>query len=344
MMDFPLTLTHILERAGKLFGRAEIVSRLQDKSLHRYTYADFYRRSRQLAEALQQAGLQRGDRVATLMWNHYAHLEAYFGIPVAGGVLHTLNLRLPPSDIAYIVSHAEDRFLIVDDVLLPLLAQFKDQTSFERIFVVSIANQDPPASPTPYAGPYESYEDFLQTGTGEFTYPDLGEHEAAGMCYTSGTTGRPKGVVYSHRALVLHALASGMGDTLAVCQRDVVTPVVPMFHANSWGVPFVATLVGAKQVFPGPHLDPESLLNLFEAVQVNFAAGVPTIWLGIVQALEKQPNRWKLPAWPVDHGGLLPPAGLHGKFHRRWLAAHRGHCNLGCGRLHENHGPHERSH
>jgi fatty-acyl-CoA synthase len=309
MMDFPLTLTHILERAGKLFGRVEIVSRMPDKSLHRYSYADFYRRARQLAEALQRAGLRRGDRIATLMWNHYAHLEAYFGIPAAGGVLHTLNLRLAPDDIAYIVNHAEDRFLIVDDVLLPLFEQFKDKVSLERVFVVPLTGNQPPQ-------PYENYETFLKTASGEFQYPDIDEDEAAGMCYTSGTTGKPKGVVYSHRALVLHSLAAALTDTLAISHRDTVTPVVPMFHANAWGVPFAATMVGAKQVFPGPHLDAESLLNLFENEQVTFAAGVPTIWLGIVQALEKQPERWKLPQIRMAVGGSAAPEGLIRAFDR----------------------------
>jgi fatty-acyl-CoA synthase len=303
MMDFPLTLTHILERTGKLYGRVEIVSRMPDKSLHRYTYSDFYRRARQLAEALQKAGLKRGDRVATLMWNHYAHLEAYFGIPAAGGVLHTLNLRLAPDDIAYIASHAEDRFLIVDDVLLPLFEQLKDKVAFERVFVVPLMGGQPPQG-------FESYETFLQTATGEFQYPDIDERDAAGMCYTSGTTGKPKGVVYSHRALVLHSLAAGLADTLAISHRETVTPVVPMFHANAWGVPFVATMVGAKQVFPGPHLDSESLLDLYEKEQVTFTAGVPTIWLGIAQALEKQPERWKLPNMRMVVGGSAAPEGL----------------------------------
>nr|WP_217635305.1 long-chain fatty acid--CoA ligase [Paenibacillus sp. yr247] len=302
MMDYPLTLNHILERAGKLFGTVEIVSRLPDKSLHRCTYADVYDRSRRLAEALQKAGIRRGDRVATLMWNHYAHLEAYFGIPASGGVLHTLNLRLHQNDIAYIVNHAEDRFLIVDDVLLPLLEKFKDLTSFERVFVVNLTG-------LPVSG-YESYEDFLETAEGHFEYPDLDEREAAAMCYTSGTTGRPKGVVYSHRSLVLHSLACVMKDYLSIGQNDVVLPVVPMFHVNSWGIPYDAAMVGAKQVLPGPHLDAESLLNLLESEQVTTAAGVPTIWMAIANALEKEPERWKLKKIRMIVGGSAAPEGL----------------------------------
>ncbi|MDI3257062.1 MAG: long-chain fatty acid--CoA ligase [Kyrpidia sp.] len=309
MMNSPLVLSSLLERAGTLYGGVEIVSRLPDRSFHRYRYADFYRRARQLAEALQKAGLQRGDRVATLMWNHYAHLEAYFGIPSAGGVLHTVNLRLHPDDIAYIMNHAEDRFLIVDDVLLPLYEQVKDRVGVERVFVVSLTSGEVPAG-------YEKYEDFLAAAAGDFRYPELEENEAAGMCYTSGTTGKPKGVLYSHRSLVLHSLASALADTLAISQQDSVTPVVPMFHANAWGVPFTAVMVGAKLAFPGPHLDPPSLLDLFEEEKVTFAAGVPTIWLGMIQALEKDPDRWKLQPMRMAVGGSAAPEGLIRAFDR----------------------------
>jgi fatty-acyl-CoA synthase len=209
MMNYPLTLVHLLERANQLFGKVEVVSRLADGSIHRYTYADFHRRARQLAKALQQAGIQRGDRVATLMWNHYRHLEAYFGVPACGAVTHTLNLRLHPNEIAYIANHARDRVLIVDDVLLPLYEKFRDQAQFERVLVV-------PHS-TATAG-YENYEEFIAQGEGPFDYPSLEENEAAAMCYTSGTTGKPKGVLYSHRALVLHSFAFALPDAFSVGQ------------------------------------------------------------------------------------------------------------------------------
>src|SRR5688572_14611119 len=203
-MQFPLTLTHIFERAERVFPRSEIVSRLPDKSLHRYAYADFCRRARLLGAALRRMGLQRGDRVGTLMWNHYAHLEAYFAIPCMGGVVHTLNLRLHPDDIAYIAKHAGDRFLIVDDVLLPLYEKFRDRTKFEKVIVVPLGGTVIPAG-------FEDYEKLIEKGRA-VKWPVLKEEAPAGMCYTSGTTGRPKGVVYTHRALVLHSLASALPD------------------------------------------------------------------------------------------------------------------------------------
>lgn len=287
MMDTPLTLPHLLERAGKLFPTTEIVSRMPDQSIYRYTYLDFYRRARSLAKALQNAGLKPGERVGTLMWNHYVHLEAYFGIPASGDVLHTLNLRLHPDEIAYIVNHGGDRFLIVDDVLLPLLDQFREQIDVERVFVVPLTDQ-------PIPDEYENYEDWISLPEEDFTYPEIDENDAAGMCYTSGTTGKPKGVVYSHRSIVLHSFVSAMADNLGVSRGDSVLPVVPMFHVNAWGLPFTSTMVGAKQVLPGPHLDPKNLLDLMETERVTFTAGVPTIWFGILQMLEKQPEAWDL--------------------------------------------------
>lgn len=304
MMDYPLTLTHILERAGKLFPNVEIVSRMPDRSLHRHTYADFYHRARALAEVLVGLGLRRGDRVATLMWNHHVHQEAYFGIPAVGGIVHTLNLRLAPTDLAFISNHAGDRFLILDDVLLPLYEKFQAETHFERVIVVPLTGQQ-------VAKGYQDYEALLCEAKGDLTYPVLDEREAATMCYASGTTGKPKGVVYSHRALVLHSFALLLADSAAISERDAVLPVVPMFHVNAWGIPFAATMVGAKLVMPGPHLDAESMLDLAERERVTVAAGVPTVWMGIVDALEKNPGRWKLaPGMRMPVGGSAPPESL----------------------------------
>ena len=303
MMNFPLTLTHVLERAGKLYGDSEIVSRLPDRSLHRHRYRDFYRRTRALIGALQGLGLNEGDRVATLMWNHYAHLEAYLGIPCAGGVLHTLNLRLHPDDIAYIANHARDRFLIVDDVLLPLYEKFKSQVKFERVFVVPLTGQAPPAD-------YDNYETLI-TNAPSPKLPLLDENDAAGMCYTSGTTGKPKGVVYTHRSIVLHSLATATVDCLGLSNRDTLCPIVPMFHVNAWGTPFTAALVGAKLAFPGPHLDAVNLLDLYQSEKVTLSAGVPTIWMGMLQALQKEPSRWKMqPGLRMVCGGAAAPESM----------------------------------
>ena len=316
MMHYPLTLAHMLERAGKLFPEVEVISRLPDRSLHRYTYGNFYQRARALAEALQKAGLQRGDRVATLMWNHYAHLEAYFGVPVAGGVTHTLNLRLAPIEIAYIAQHAAGRFLIVDDILYPLYEKFKDKVHFERVIVVPLAGN-------PVPNGTHNYEDFLSTAVGSFRYPELDENEAASLCYTSGTTGVPKGVAYTHRSVFLHTMLLTMADNFAICHHDVVLPIVSMFHVNGWGLPFAAAMTGAKLVLPGPYLDPASVVDLCERERVNVAAGVPTVWLSVVEFLEKHPD-CVLPPMRVLVGGAAPPLALIRKLDQRGIRLVQG--------------------
>jgi len=304
MMKTPLTLNHILERAGTLYPDVEVVGRLPDRSLHRTTYGDVYRRARMLAEVLLDAGLGKGDRVGTLMWNHYAHLEAYFGIPAAGGVLHTLNLRLHPDEIAYIVNHAEDRFIIVDDVLLPLLERFRDRIDVERIIVFPFGGQGVPDGMT-------DYEDFIARAQGRFDYPDVHEDDPCGMCYTSGTTGNPKGVVYSHRSQTLNSLVSALPTAMGPTPEDVLMPVVPMFHVNAWGLPYTAALLGCKQVYTGPHMDGRSLLELLESEQVTIAGGVPTLWLGMINELKKDADAWKLaPGLRLGSGGSATPESL----------------------------------
>jgi len=309
MMDYSLTLTSILERAGRLFRKVEVVSNMADKSLHRYTYADLHERSRQLAGALDAAGLKRGDRVATMMWNSHVHLEAYFGAPCAGGVYHTLNFRLHPDDIIFIANHAEDRFAIVDEALLPLFEKVREHTGIERVFVANRSDK-------PLPDGYECYEAFLQSAPADYTFPAIDENEPCGMCYTSGTTGRPKGVVYSHRAMVIHTYCICLADTTAVSGRDTVMPVVPQFHANAWGLAFGAVMVGSKLVMPGPHMDAVSLLDLAAAEQVTLAAGVPTIWIGILQELDKDASRWSLSPnlRTVVGGASMPESMIRGFF------------------------------
>jgi fatty-acyl-CoA synthase len=301
ILDYQLNVGALLRRAEQLFPRKEIVSRLPDKSFHRYTYADLASRARRLASALQKRGYRDGARVATLCWNHYQHLEVYFGVPISGNVVHTLNLRLPPGDLAYIANHAGDRMLIVDESLLPLYEAIKGQVAFEDVIVVG-----------------DAYEALLAEGDEAFEPEDIDEHEAAVMCYTSGTTGQPKGVLYSHRAVAVHSLASTQSGTLNIAETDTVLPVVPMFHANAWGFPFTNTLVGAKQVFPGPHLDPESLLDAFEQEKVTLTGGVPTIWLGILQMLDAQPDRWDLSSLrSMIVGGSAAPRSMIEGFQKR---------------------------
>ncbi|HET7315021.1 long-chain fatty acid--CoA ligase [Salinisphaera sp.] len=308
MMDRPLLLDTFMERAATEFGEIGIVSRRPDKTLHRHTYADMVARAKRLAAALVDLGIAPGDRVATLSWNHYAHLEAYFGIPAMGGVCHMVNIRLAPEDIAWIINHAGDRVLIVDDVLLPLYRRFADAIDVERVIVVPLTGE-------PVPDDLADYERVLAQARDDFVYPEKSEYDACGMCYTSGTTGRPKGVTYSHRSTVLHALTGSLPDNLNLSYNDTVLPVVPMFHVNAWGLPYMATMTGAKQVLPGPHLDAESLLDLYAAENVNVSAGVPTIWMGILNALDAEPERWALRAdLRMTVGGSAAPESMLRRF------------------------------
>jgi fatty-acyl-CoA synthase len=326
MMHTPLSLNHLLERAGRLFAGNEIVSRLPDKSLRRHSYGEYYRRTRALAGALQKLGLRKGDCVATLCWNHHAHLECYFGIPAAGGVMHTLNLRLAPQELGWIAADARDRLLVVDDVLLPLYRQFAHLHRFERVIVF-------PFSGAPVAGDYADYEALLAAADADsFDYVAHQEHDPVAMCYTSGTTGRSKGVVYSHRSTVLHTLVASLGDFWCLRGTDVVLPVTPMFHANSWGIPYGAVMMGVKLVFPGPHLHPEDLLDLIQQEPPTLALGVPTIWMGLIQAFEAAQapgspdhGRWKLPRGMRSLvGGAAVPEALIRAFDRHGIWIQQG--------------------
>jgi fatty-acyl-CoA synthase len=277
----------------------------------RYTYGDLVDRAKRLSLALTSLGIQGGDRVGTICWNHREHLEAYFGIPTCGAVLHTLNLRLHPDDLAYIINHAGDCALIVDDMLMPLYEKLRDRINVRHVIVVPTTGQPVPE------GAYD-YETILAAADPRrFTYPEPNEREAAAMCYSSGTTGRPKGVLYSHRAIALHSLVSATRDLLDISESDVVSPVVPMFHANAWGLPFTCAMVGARQVLPGPHLDPASLLGLFQAEQVTITAGVPTIWLGILAELDANPATYDLLLRTMIVGGQAAPKSMIQGFQER---------------------------
>ena len=279
MMDFPLTLQHIFERGTRLFPEREIVTGgLQGE--HRYTYRDFGERVQRLANALQGLGLQPGERVATFGWNHHRHLELYFAVPMLGSVLHTLNIRLFHDQITYIVNHAADRFIVVDRTLLPVIRKLQPTfTSVEKIIVIDDGGDVD-------TGDALDYEAIVAGGAAHCEFPRLDENEAAMMCYTSGTTGNPKGVAYSHRALTLHSFGVCHADTIALSERDTVMAMVPMFHANAWGLPYAAVFVGAKQVFPGNAMQPDRVLAMIQQERVTLAAGVPTIWIGSLPLLQ----------------------------------------------------------
>jgi acyl-CoA synthetase (AMP-forming)/AMP-acid ligase II len=310
MMDYPLTLSTIFRRAETLFQRQEIVWRAADKSIKRYACADFADRARRLAQVLLDLGLAPGDRIATLGWNHGPHLEAYFGIPLMGGVLHTLNLRLHPDELAYIVNHAEDRVVLVDESLLPLWELVKPKVDVPITIVVGASK--------PVADGYLDYESLIAKTAPARELPDPDERSAAAMCYTTGTTGNPKGVLYSHRSLTLHTFGLLLEQGMALRESDTVLPVVPMFHANAWGMPFGAIMVGAKFVMPGPHLDPASIVDLFVRERVTLTGGVPTIWMGVLQYLEANPGKFDLSAIRAMYvGGSAVPQSLIEAFERR---------------------------
>ncbi len=303
--DYQLTLPAILRRAETLYGYREIVTRRPDKTFHRYSYADFVLRAKKLAVALEGLGVEDGGRVGTLSANSYQHLEAYFGVPCSGLVLHTINPRLHRDDLAYIANHAEDRVLLVDESLLPVLESFRENANFEHIVVFDYGKETLPDWAI-------SYEELLAgADEGAFSYPKFDERRAAAMCYTSGTTGRPKGALYSHRSTVLHSMMAAMGNTFSLSEPDTVLPVVPMFHVNAWGLPFASTLVGARQVMPGPHLDAESLIEDYEQERVTFTAGVPTVFLGLLHKLDEEPGKHDLSSLrSLVIGGSAVPKGV----------------------------------
>ncbi len=302
MDDFPLSLTAVVERVERLSGSRKVVFRRPDGSVGRSTMGDCAWRAHRLAAALAGLGIESGDPVATLMWNQPEHLEAYFALPTMGAVLHTLNPRLHPDELSFIVNDAEDRAIILDESLLDVFEKFSGARDFDHVIVVSRSDSLPDG--------YLDYENLI--GDVEpMSWPQAEERQAAAMCYTSGTTGRPKGVVYSHRSLVLHSLAAALPDANAIAARDILLPVVPMFHANAWGLAYTAATVGAGLVLPGPKLDAVSVLDLLADEKVTISAGVPTVWMAVLQALNAEPDRWDLSS--LHHllvGGSAAPKSL----------------------------------
>ncbi len=306
MMSTPLTITSIMRHALRHHGAREIVSVTADKPLLRTTYRDVFERASRLANALTAAGVAPGERVATLAWNDHRHLEIYYASSCAGMVLHTLNPRLFPEQIAWIINHAEDRCLFVDPAILPLAEALAPKLPSVRHWIVLTDAAHMPDTSLPGA---ISYEAFIEGHEREFDWPDLDENTACSICYTSGTTGDPKGVVYSHRSTVIHAMAACMADVMGLTQRDAVLPVVPMFHANAWGVPYAVPMVGAKLVMPGPKLaDGEVLHQLMESEKVTLSLGVPTIWMALLQYLESTGKTLTSLQRTIVGGAACPPA------------------------------------
>jgi len=277
IMDVPLLISSLIEHAARNHGDTEIVSRSVEGPIHRYTYADAHRRVKQLANALTALGIKPGDRVGTLAWNTYRHYEIYFAVPGMGAVCHTINPRLFPDQLEYIVNHAADRFLFVDLNLLPIAEKFAPAAPKLEGVVVMTDRAHMPKSDV--IGNLICYEDLIDGHSDIYEWPVFDEHSASSLCYTSGTTGNPKGVLFSHRANVIHSFAASMPDAMNMSARDVVMPIVPMFHVNAWGIPYVTTMTGAKQVLPGPKMDGASIHELLESEGVTFTAAVPTIWL-----------------------------------------------------------------
>ncbi|MDB5878456.1 MAG: long-chain fatty acid--CoA ligase [Variovorax sp.] len=309
MQDQPLLISSLIEFAERHHGDGEIVSRRVEGDIHRYTWADVAGRSRQAANALDGESLGFGDRVATLAWNGYRHLELYYGVSGSGRVLHTINPRLHPDQIAWIMNHAEDKILCFDLSFLPLVQAVHAKCPDVRKWIALCdADRLPVDSGIPHL---DSYERWIGTQPDTYAWPTFDENTASSMCYTSGTTGNPKATLYSHRSTLLHAYGAALPDVMCLSARDSVLPVVPMFHVNAWGLPYSAALTGCKVVFPGPALDGKSVYELIEAEQVTFAAGVPTVWQMLLTHMKPGGLRFSSLTRTVIGGSACPPAMIH---------------------------------
>jgi len=306
MMSQPLLISSLIKHADRYYGNIEVVSRRVEGDIHRYTYSDCHKRSKQLANALNKLGVKMGDRVATLAWNGYRHLEAYYAVSGSGAVLHTINPRLHPEQIAYIANHAEDLYLFFDLNFLPVVESVAPLCKTIKGFVMMCDRDRMPAETK--IPNLMCYEDLIADCSDEYEWPLFDENSASSLCYTSGTTGNPKGALYSHRSTMLHSYASALPDALNVSARDVVLPVVPMFHVNAWGLPYSVMLTGAKLVFPGPALDGKSIYELFEQEGVTFSAGVPTVWLSLLSHVSQNNLKFSTFKRTVIGGSACPPA------------------------------------
>ncbi|QQD22934.1 long-chain-fatty-acid--CoA ligase [Oceanospirillaceae bacterium ASx5O] len=310
MMERPLLISGLLEHAEITHPDAGIVSRRCEGDIHRYTMKDAAVRARKVANLLQRWGIQQGDRIATLAWNGYRHYELYFGVSGYGAVLHTINPRLFPEQLVYIINHAEDRWIFVDLTFVPLLEKIQDQITGVEGFVVLCDEDKMPATSLPNA---HCYETLINAESDVFSWPEFDERAAASMCYTSGTTGNPKGVLYSHRSTVLHAMASIGEEALGLASTSCFLPVVPMFHVNAWGTPYSAAITGAKQVFPGPGMDGASLWELIEAEKPDLLLGVPTVWLMLLNHMDSIGKKLDS-VQNVVIGGAAAPLSMIRKF------------------------------
>lgn len=324
MMQVPLRITDVMRRAERMFPEQEVVSRHGPGRVLRLTYSQVGDQARRLAAALLARGVGPGMRVATLMWNHAAHLAAYYAVPGVHAVLHTLNPRLSAEELAYIVSDAGDMAILVDDDLLPL---WQEVERFLKVPVVIVHALDEKASDLALASGYPLLADVLSSTSPipEWHQDPIDENSPVSICYTSGTTGRPKGVVYSHRSVLLHALAVATPDALSVSGRDTVMTLTPMFHVNAWSMPYTALMLGSKLVLTGPRPTPEEVAGLMDAEQVTAALGVPTLWSDFLQAVERNPGRWTFPAGArIYSGGAAPPAEMYRRFDKLGLYLQTG--------------------